>query len=74
MACLVGIQGVAKTFAKINAITSKHRIPLTPIRLNHFKPYQQRFEVLYVGVAVSSLPSRFLGAMAVLVVGVILTR
>ena len=65
---------VAKTFAKINAKTSKHRIPLTSLWLNHFKPYQQRFEVLDVGVALSSLPSRFLGAMAVFVIGVIFPR
>ncbi len=74
MACLVGIQGVAKTFAKINAKTSKHRIPLTPLRLNHSKLNQQRFQVLYVGVTVSSLPSRFLGAMAVLIIRMIFTR
>ena len=74
MACLVGIQGVAKTFAKINAITSKHRITLTPLWFNHFKPNQQRFQILYVGVTVSSLPSRFLGAIAVFVIWVIFPR
>ena len=68
------IQGVAKTFARRNAKTSKHRIPLTPLWLNHFKPYQQRFQVLYVGVTVSSLLSRFLGAMAVLEIGMIFPR
>ena len=68
------IQGVAKTFARRNAKTSKHRIPLTPLWLNHFKPNQQRFQVLYVGVTVSSLPSRFLGAMTMLKIRMILTR
>ena len=67
------IQGVAKTFAKINAKTSKHRIPLTPLWLNHSKLNQQRFQVLYVGVAVSSLPSRFLGAMAMLIIRMLFT-
>ena len=74
MASSVGIQGVAKTFAKINAKTSKHRIPLTPLWYDHFKPNQQRFQVLYVGVTVSSLPSRFLGAIAVFVIWMIFTR
>ena len=64
----------AKTFAKINAKTSKHRIPLTPLWLNHSKPNQQRFEVLYVSVTFSSLPSRFLGAMTVLIIRVIFTH
>ena len=68
------IQGVAKTFARRNAKTSKHRIPLTPLWYDHFKPNQQRFEVLYVGVTVSSLPSRFLGAMAVLIIRMIFTH
>ena len=71
MGCSVGIHGVAKTFAKINAKTSKHRIPLTPLWFDHSKPNQQSFQVLYVGVAVSSLPSRFLGAMTVLVIRMI---
>ena len=61
----------AKTFAKINVKTSKHRIPLLPLWYDHFKPNQQRFEVLYVSVTVSSLPSRFLGAMTVLVIRMI---
>ena len=73
MAWLVDIQGVAKFRATMNSKTSKHRIPLTPLWLNHFKPNQQRFQVLYVGVTVSSLPSRFLGAMAVLVIRMIFT-
>ena len=64
----------AKTFAKINPKTSKHRIPLTPLWLNHSKPNQQRFQVLYVGITVSGLPPRFLGAMAVFVIGVIFPR
>ena len=57
---------VAKFSAKMNSKTSKHRIPLTPLWHNYFKPNQQRFQVLYVGVTVSSLPSRFLGAMTML--------
>ena len=68
------IQGVAKTFARRNAKTSKHRIPLTPLWYDHFKPNQQRFEVLYVSVTVSSLPSRFLGAMTVLIIRMIFTH
>ena len=67
----MSIQGVAKFCAKINTKTSKHLIPFTSLWLNHFKPNQQRFQVLYVGVTVSSLPSRFLGAMAVLVIRMI---
>ena len=66
--------GEAKTFAKRNAKTSNHHISLTPLWLNHFKPNQQRFEVLYVSVTVSSLPSRFLGAMTVLVIRMISPR
>ena len=58
----------------MNSKTSKHRIPLTPLWLNHFKPNQQRFQVLYVGVTVSSLPSRFLGAMTVLIIRMIFTH
>jgi hypothetical protein len=58
----------------MNLKTSKHRIPLTPLWLNHFKPNQQRFQVLYVGVTVSSLPSRFLGAMTVLIIRMIFTH
>ena len=73
MACLVDIQGVAKFSATMNSKTSKHRIPLTSLWLNHFKSNQQRFQVLYVGVTVSSLPSRFLGAMAVLEIWMIFT-
>jgi len=64
----------AKTFVKMNAITSKHRIPLTSLRLNHSKLNQQRFQVLYVCVTVSSAPSRFLGAKAVLIIRMIFTR
>ena len=63
--------GEAKTFAKRNAKTSDHRIPLTSLRLNHSKLNQQSFQVLYVGIAVSSLLSRFLGAMTVLVIRMI---
>ena len=70
----MGIRGVAKTFAKINAETSKNRIPLTSLRLNHSKLNQQRFQVLYVCVTVSSAPSRFLGAKAVLIIRMIFTR
>ena len=55
----------------MNSKTSKHRIPLTPLWFDHSKPNQQRFQVLYVGVTVRSLPSRFLGAMTVFVIGVI---
>ncbi len=64
----------AKTFAKINAKTSKHRIPLLSLWFNHFKLNQQRFQVLYVCVTVSSVPSRFLGAVAVLIIRMIFTR
>ena len=63
--------GEAKTFAKRNAKTSDHRIPFTSLRLDHSKPNQQRFQVLYVGFAVISLPSRFLGAIAVPVIRMI---
>ena len=70
----MGIQGVAKTFARRNAKTSKHRIPLTSLRLNHSKLNQQRFQVLYVCVTVSSAPSRFLGAKAVLIIRMISPR
>ncbi len=70
----MSIHGGAKTFAKINAKTSKHRIPLTPLWFDHSKPNQQRFEVLYVGVAVCSLPSRLLGAMTVLIIRMISPR
>ena len=58
----------------MNSKTSKHRIPLTPLWFDHSKPNQQRFQVLYVGVTVRSLPSRFLGAMAVLVIRMIFTH
>ena len=58
----------------MNAKTSKHLIPLTPLWLNHFKPNQQRFQVLYVGFTVGSLPSRLLGAKAVLIIRMIFTR
>ena len=74
MACLVNLQGEAKFSATMNSKTSKHRIPLTPLWYDHFKPNQQRFEVLYVSVTVSSLPSRFLGAITVLVIWMIFTR
>ena len=65
---------VAKINATMNSKTSKHRIPLTPLWLNHSKPNQQRFQVLYVGISVSGLPPRFLGAMAVLVIRMIFTH
>jgi hypothetical protein len=65
---------VAKFSATMNSKTSKHRIPLAPLWLNHSKPNQQRFQVLYVGITVSGLPPRFLGAMAVFVIGVIFPR
>ena len=65
---------VAKFSATMNSKTSNHPIPLTPLWLNHFKPNQQRFQVLYVGVTVSSLPSRFLGAMTVLIIRMIFTH
>jgi len=68
------IHGVAKTFAKINAKTSKHRISLTTFWCNHFKLNQQKFQVLYVCVTVSSVPSRFLGTVAVLIIRMIFTR
>lgn len=51
-----------------NTKTSKNRIPLTSLWFDHSKPNQQRFQVLYVGVTVNSLPSRFLGALAVFVI------
>ena len=58
----------------MNSKTSNHPIPLSPIWFDHSKPNQQRFQVLYVGVTVSSLPSRFLGAIAVFVIWMIFTR
>ncbi len=58
----------------MNSKTVNHRIPLTTLWLNHSKPDQQRFQVLYVGVTVSSLPSRFLGAMTVLIIRMIFTH
>jgi len=66
--------GEAKTFAKRNAKTSDHRIPLTSLWLNHFKPNQQRFQELYVGATFHSLFSSFLGAMTVLIIRMIFTH
>ena len=65
---------VAKFSATMNSKTSNHPIPLSPIWFDHSKPNQQRFQVLYVGVTVSSLPSRFLGAMTVLIIRMISPR
>jgi hypothetical protein len=58
----------------MNSKTSKHRIPLPPLWFNHSKPNQQRFQVLYVGVTVSRLFSRLLGAITVFVIWVIFAR
>ena len=68
------IQGVAKTFPRRNAKTSKHRVLLTPLWFNHFKPNQQRFQELNVSIAFRSLPSRFLCAMTVLIIRMIFTH
>jgi hypothetical protein len=45
MASSVGIQGVAKTFAKINAKTSKHHIPLLPLWSNGLKLNKHKFKM-----------------------------
>lgn len=58
----------------MNSKTSKHHIPLTPLRLNHSKLNQQIFQVLYVGVTVSSLLSILQSAMSVLVIRMIFTH
>jgi hypothetical protein len=50
----------------MNPKTSKHRIPLSSLRLNHLKQDSHLLQLLYISIAIRSLLSGFLGAMTML--------
>jgi hypothetical protein len=57
----------------MNAETSKHRIPLTSLRLNHPKQDSHILQLLNMSIAICSLLSGFLGAMTMLKVPMVFT-
>jgi len=66
--------GEAKTLATMNSKSSKHRIPLPSLRLNHLKQVSHLLQLLYIGIAIRSLLSGLLGAMTMLIVPMVFTR
>ena len=68
------IQRVAKTFARRNAKTSKHRIPLTPLWFDHSKANSQTLKVLYQCSTFSHSFARSQSAMPVLEIGMVFTH
>ena len=57
----------------MNSRISKHRIPPLPLWSNSSKPNKQNFKMFDQRITFCCLPSRFLGAMAVLVIRMIFT-
>jgi hypothetical protein len=57
----------------MNAETSKHRIRLPSLRLNHLKQDSHLLQLLYIGIAIRSLLTGVLGAMTMLIVPMVFT-